>query len=72
MQISYFWDWITRSVSAALNWLSQTWNAVPEFRDLVLAVFGFAVVGSYLIWPLLAPDRGSDKARKKKGKSEEE
>lgn len=55
-----------------MNWLSQIWNAMPEFRDLVLAVFGFAIVGTYLIWPLLAPDRGSDKARKKKNNGGEE
>lgn len=67
MNIMTFWDWITRSVSAALNWLTQIWNSIPDYRNLFIAVFGFAIVGTYLIWPLLAPDRGSDKAKKKKG-----
>lgn len=66
MPIATFWDWITRSVSAALNWLTTIFNGLGDFKNLFIAVFGFAIVGTYIIWPLIAPDKGSDKAKKKK------
>lgn len=70
MPIFTFWDWITRSVSAALNWLSTIFNGLGDFKNLFIAVFGFAIVGTYIIKPLITPGKGSDKVKKKKESDE--
>lgn len=72
--ISYFWNWITQSVSAALNWLNQLYSGeiMLPFRYLLIGVFAFGIVFSYIILPLIVPKRGSDKVKKKKEESEGE
>ena len=65
--ISYFWQWITQSVSAGLSWLNTvfTSGSMNDFLKLFLAVFALIIVITYIIKPLITAETGSDKAKKR-------
>lgn len=66
-----FWDWMVRTVGAALNTLNTMYNnpTLHDFFNIFLVVFGLMIVMKYIIHPLTG-GLGSDKVKKKQKEDE--